>query len=79
LHVPFPRAAAGFVAREAAPASDTEQLRLDALMEPSRHKNCSPTQRSMPPFFPEQGVFAAAAATEISIIATSINKRIVVS
>jgi len=36
-----------------------EQLFFEPLMEPSLHRNKSPSQRSIPPFFPEQGVLAA--------------------
>jgi hypothetical protein len=36
-----------------------EQLFFEALMEPSLHRNSSPSQRAIPPFFPEQGVLAA--------------------
>jgi hypothetical protein len=32
-----------------------EQLRFDALIEPSLHTNNSPSQRATPPFLPEHG------------------------
>ena len=35
------------------------QLFFDALIEPSLHRNTSPSHRLMPPFLPEQGVLAA--------------------
>jgi hypothetical protein len=36
-----------------------EQLFFEALIEPSLHRNSSPSQRATPPFLPEQGVLAA--------------------
>ncbi|MBV7566107.1 hypothetical protein KW846_17210 [Pseudomonas sp. PDM32] len=38
-----------------------EQLFFEPLMEPSLHRNRSPSQRSIPPFLPEQGVLPAQA------------------
>jgi hypothetical protein len=39
-----------------------EQLFFEPLMEPSLHRNRSPSHRSIPPFLPEQGVLPAQAA-----------------
>lgn len=55
LHAPFEPEAEGLETRGCALESGLEHTRFDALIEPSRHRNCSPTQRSTPPFFPEQG------------------------
>jgi hypothetical protein len=49
-----------------------EQLFFEALMEPSLHKNRSPSQRSIPPFFPEQGVLPAQ-VTELATVSISNN------
>ncbi len=43
------------------PPNIAEQLFFEPLMEPSLHRNRSPSHRSIPPFFPEQGVLPAQA------------------
>jgi hypothetical protein len=55
------------------PPYKAEQFFFDALIDPSLHKNNSPSQRSIPPFFPEQGVLPAQANT---LAIHSSNKRI---
>ncbi|MNC71074.1 hypothetical protein D3C75_1219520 [compost metagenome] len=55
MQEPVELAAGVFDVRDEAPLSGLEQIRFDALMDPSRQRNCSPTQRSTPPFFPEHG------------------------
>ncbi|MGF6129332.1 hypothetical protein QF019_004560 [Pseudomonas frederiksbergensis] len=44
-----------------------EQLFFEALIEPSLHRNNSPSQRSMPPFFPEHGVLPAQVSELITL------------
>jgi hypothetical protein len=52
---------------------------LEALMEPSRHRNCAPTHRSIPPFLPEQGRFPAYAVIVNNAMTNNSTSRIFIS
>jgi hypothetical protein len=41
------------------PPYTAEQLFFEPLIDPSLHRNRSPSHRSIPPFFPEHGVLPA--------------------
>jgi hypothetical protein len=65
--------------RDCALDSEVEQTRFDALMEPSRHRNCAPMHRSIPPLLPEQGRLPAWAVNVKNVMTDSRKSRIVIS
>jgi hypothetical protein len=65
--------------RDDALASGWEQTRFDALMEPSRQRNCSSKHRSIPPFFPEHGRLPECAVAVKNAMNNSRLSRIVIS
>ena len=52
-----------------------EQFLCDLLIVPSLHTNCALSQRAIPPFLPEHGVFAALLASGNSRTAAKISVR----
>ena len=52
-----------------------EQFLCDLLIVPSLQTNCAPSQRAIPPFLPEHGVFAALLAIGKSRIAAKIRLK----